>query len=102
MEGADRDRSARVAPATAGTLDAAAQTPGKPAAGTDPGRPPGRWRRWLNWMAARPRLTQAALLLGFIIAGVAVTWPLATHLGAGRLPSTRDSASYVWGFWWMA
>jgi hypothetical protein len=111
MEGADRDRSARVAPATAGTLDAAAQapgkpagaqTPGKPAVGTDPGHPPGRWRRWLNWMAARPRLTQAALLLGFIIAGVAVTWPLATYLTAGRLPSTRDTASYVWGFWWMA
>jgi len=120
MEGADRDRSARVAPATAGTLDAAAQAPGQPAGaqapdkaaagapapdtpatGADPGRPPGRWRRWLNWMAARPRLTQAALLLGFIVAGVAVTWPLATYL-AGRLPSTRDTASYVWGFWWVA
>ena len=125
MEGADRDRSARVAPATAGTLDAAAQAPGKPAGaqapdqpaeapapgkpatGTDPGRPPGRWRRWLNWMAARPRARQAALLLGFIVAGAAVTWrvgrlPLAGYLVAGRLPSTRDTASYVWGFWWMA
>ena len=125
MEGADRDRSARVAPATAGTLDAAAQAPGKPAGaqapdqpaeapapgrpatGTDPGRPPGRWRRWLNWMAARPRARQAALLLVFIVAGAAVTWrvgrlPLAGYLVAGRLPSTRDTASYVWGFWWMA
>ena len=125
MEGADRDRSARVAPATAGTLDAAAQAPGKPAGaqapdqpaeapapgkpatGTDPGRPPGRWPRWLNWMAARPRARQAALLLGFIVAGAAVTWrlgriPLAGYLVAGRLPSTRDTASYVWGFWWMA
>ena len=125
MEGADRDRSARVAPATAGTLDAAAQAPGKPAGAqapdqpaeatapgkpataTDPGRPPGRWRRWLNWMAARPRARQAALLLVFIVAGAAVTWrlgriPLAGYLVAGRLPSTRDTASYVWGFWWMA
>ena len=125
MEGADRDRFARVAPATAGTLDAAAQAPGKPAGaqapdqpaeapapgkpatGTDPGRPPGRWPRWLNWMAARPRARQAALLLGFIVAGAAVTWrlgriPLAGYLVAGRLPSTRDTASYVWGFWWMA
>jgi hypothetical protein len=116
MEGADRDRSARVAPAAAGTLDAAAQAPGKPAAaqapgkpatGTDPGRPPGWWRRWLNWMAARPGARQAALLLGFIVAGAAVTWrlgrmPLAGYLVAGRLPSTRDTASYVWGFWWMA
>jgi hypothetical protein len=52
-------------------------------------------------IAARPAARQAALLLGFIAAGVAVTWPLATDL-AGRLPSSRDSASYVWGFWWMA
>jgi hypothetical protein len=125
MEGADRDRSARGAPATAGTLDAAAQAPGqptgapapdklagapapdKPATGTDPGRPPGMWRRWLDWIAVRPRARQAALLLGFIVAGAAVTWrlgrmPLAAYLVAGRLPSTRDTASYVWGFWWVA
>jgi hypothetical protein len=42
-----------------------------------------------------------ALLLCFLAAGVAVTWPRATYL-AGRLPETRDSAAYVWGFWWMA
>jgi hypothetical protein len=116
MEGADRDRSARVAPATAGTLDAAdqapdkpggTQAPDKPMTGTDPGRPPGRWRRRLNSAAARPGARQAALLLGFIAAGAAVTWrlgrrPLAAYLVTGRLPSTRDTASYVWGFWWMA
>ncbi|HUL24598.1 MAG TPA: hypothetical protein VLW44_02365 [Streptosporangiaceae bacterium] len=107
MEGADRDRSAQAAPAAAGTLDAGAQTPPeKPAASTDPGRPPGRWRRWLSGIAARPLARHAALLLGFIAAGAAVTWrpgqrPLAGYL-AGWLPSSRDTASYVWGFWWIA
>ena len=33
---------------------------------------------------------------------MAVTWPLATNLAGGRLPSTRDIGAYVWGFWWMA
>ena len=42
--------------------------------------------------AARP----ATLALG-----VAVTWPRAAYL-AGSLPSTRDAAAYVWGFWWVA
>ena len=41
------------------------------------------------------------LLLCYLAAGMAVTWPRASYL-AGQLPSSRDSASYVWGFWWMA
>jgi hypothetical protein len=41
------------------------------------------------------------VLLGFIGAGIAATWPHATYL-AGKLPDTRDAGSYVWGFWWMA
>ncbi len=41
------------------------------------------------------------LLICYLAAGVATTWPRATYL-AGRLPSQRDSASYVWGFWWVA
>jgi hypothetical protein len=105
MERADHDRSAQAAPATAGTLDITEQAPVKPAAGTDPGGPPGppgRWRRRLARIAARPLARHAALLLGFIAAGVAVTWPLATYLVVGRLPSTRDIGAYVWGFWWMA
>ena len=96
MERADHDRSAQAAPATAGTLDITEQAPVKPAAGTDsagpPPGPPGRWRRWLARTAARPLARHAALLLGFIAAGVAATWPLATNLTDGRLPSTRDSA----------
>ena len=104
MERADHDRSAQAAPATAGTLDITEQAPVKPAAGTDRGGPPGppARRRWLARTAAHPLARHAALLLGFIAAGVVLTWPLATNLTDARLPATRDIGAYVWGFWWMA
>ena len=55
--------------------------------------------------ARHPILTQVAIhlavLIGFLGAGIAVTWPHATYL-AGKLPDTRDAGSYVWGFWWVA
>ncbi|MGI8446915.1 MAG: hypothetical protein ACR2MP_06995 [Streptosporangiaceae bacterium] len=41
------------------------------------------------------------MLIGYIAAGVAVTWPLATYL-RGRLPDIHDPASYVWSLWWVA
>ena len=97
MERADRDRSAQAAPAAAGTLDARAEEPGPPTAGPGKAGP-----SWMRRIAALPVGRQVLLLLGFIAAGVAVTWPLATYLTGHRLPSARDPASYVWGFWWMA
>jgi hypothetical protein len=51
--------------------------------------------------AGRHALRELALLTGYIAAGVAVTWPLATYL-RGRLPGTLDPASYVWSLWWVA
>jgi hypothetical protein len=48
-----------------------------------------------------PVVIHVAVLLGYIGAGIFVTWPHATYL-AGRLPFTRDAGSYTWGFWWMA
>ena len=66
-----------------------------PAAGDRPGR---GWRRLRT---LHPAVGQLFLLLCYLAAGVAVTWPRATYL-AGQLPSSRDSAAYVWGFWWMA
>ncbi len=138
MDTADRDRSGRPAPSTAGTLDAGDQTPdagdapaGRPGtapapeAGSKPagaavaggaaaagrfrrmrGRAGRRWRRvpgssWLRRVTRTPVGRQVTLLLGFVAAGVAVTWPLATDL-AGSLTAARDTASYVWGFWWVA
>jgi 4-amino-4-deoxy-L-arabinose transferase-like glycosyltransferase len=41
------------------------------------------------------------VLIGYIAAGVAVTWPLASYL-RGRLPDIHDPASYVWSLWWVA
>jgi hypothetical protein len=114
MERADHDRSAQAAPASAGTLDAPGQAQdtheggaGQAAAGD--GRAAAQPTRlgaivdrpWLRRAAGRPFARQAALLAAFVAAGVAVTWPLATYL-VGRLPSTRDTAAYVWGFYWMA
>lgn len=31
-----------------------------------------------------------------------MTWPRASFLFTHRLPATRDAASYVWCFWWVA
>ena len=44
---------------------------------------------------------QLALLLGYIAAGVILTWPRASYL-TGRLPANLDQSSYVWDFWWIA
>jgi 4-amino-4-deoxy-L-arabinose transferase-like glycosyltransferase len=70
--------------------------PAQPAAA-----PPGDSRAPRRWSRVHPALGQLILLLCYLAAGVAVTWPRATYL-AGQLPSSRDSASYVWGFWWLA
>ena len=52
-------------------------------------------------VAARATLRHAALIIGYLAAGIALTWPRAAYL-AGRLPATRDVGGYVWGFWWLA
>lgn len=44
---------------------------------------------------------QLALLLCYLAAGAAATWPRASYL-AGRLPGNLDQSSYVWDFWWLA
>src|SRR3984893_9149506 len=92
----DGDGSAEGARGTAGTAGTAA-TAGT--AGSDDPRP--ARSRWVRALIRRPVAVHLAVLIGFIAAGVAVTWPLATNL-TGRLPASRDSGSYVWGFWWVA
>jgi hypothetical protein len=122
MGRADPDRSGHPAAATAGTLDSGGQaaeetvqTPGQAEsgpAGQAGARPPGiraavpRPRQAVTG-AARvrgalrgPVARQAGILLCFIAAGVLATLPLAANL-AGRIPSARDPASYVWDFWWV-
>jgi hypothetical protein len=114
MEGADPERSARPAPAPAGTLGLQprdAQTAGDAEAAGRPAAEPGtganrvaRTKRWprLRRVAAKPAARQCALLLFYIAAGIAVTWPRGSYLTRGLLPESRDSASYTWGFWWVA
>jgi hypothetical protein len=43
-----------------------------------------------------------AVLLGYLGAGIAVSWPRATYLTDRLVPGTRDAALFVWDFWWMA
>ena len=49
----------------------------------------------------RPVRGQLGLLVVYLAAGVAVTWPRATYI-TGRLPRTRDVSNYVWGLAWTA
>jgi 4-amino-4-deoxy-L-arabinose transferase-like glycosyltransferase len=84
-------------PAGEGTQPGGA-APGQTTAAGDRQLPDTGWRRLRT---LHPAVGHLILLLCYLAAGVAVTWPRATYL-AGRLPSSRDSASYVWGFWWMA
>jgi hypothetical protein len=43
-----------------------------------------------------------ALLLIYVGAGIAATWPRFSYLVDGKLPRTTDVASFVWGMWWVA
>lgn len=61
-------------------------------------RKPARGARWLRSAVTR----HIAILIGFLAAGVLVTWPRASYLYRHELPYTRDSGSAVWGFWWVA
>jgi hypothetical protein len=59
-------------------------------------------RRAGRAVAASRAAPHLAVLAGYLVAGIAVSWPRATWLAESRLPATRDGGSYVWGFWWMA
>ena len=48
----------------------------------------------------RPAVRHLAILAGYLVAGIAVTWPRAAYLVQGRLPSYLDVTSYVWDLWW--
>jgi hypothetical protein len=60
------------------------------------------WPPWLRRAARSAPARQLTLLLVYIAAGIAVTWPRASYLIDQTLPEQRDSASYTWGFWWVA
>jgi len=53
-------------------------------------------------LARSPVARHLALLLGYLAAGIILTWPNASYLTGHRLPAVRDISSYVWALWWTA
>ena len=62
---------------------------------------PGPRPPWYTRFRRHPLAAHLLLLAGYMVTGLAVTWPRVTYL-AGRLPSLRDAGGYVWDFWWVA
>ncbi len=91
----------------AGASTRSAPAPGQPAnpdsthnaAATGTVAPRRAW--WQAW-AERPAARHLTLLVAYLAAGVAATWPLPTYLTAGHLPAVRDISGYVWDLWWTA
>jgi hypothetical protein len=71
--------------------------------GQAPGRDQRRGRSgWLRAVAGRPVAVHLIVLLGYLAAGIAVTWPRATYLADGRVSANLDASGYVWDLWWVA
>ena len=91
------ERPPAAGPAGATGLPRTAPAETAPSPDGIPGPPP-PWHRRFRRHPLAPHLL---LLAGYLVTGLAVTWPRVTYL-AGRLPSLRDAGSYVWDFWWVA
>jgi hypothetical protein len=57
---------------------------------------------WLRRAASRSSARHLALLVLYLAAGIALTWPRTTYLWRHLLPETRDTSGYVWDLWWTA
>lgn len=57
--------------------------------------------RTLRAWATHPVARHVWLIAAYVALGLVVTWPRAAYL-AGRLPNTRDQASYTFDLWWVA
>src|SRR5260221_9190458 len=58
--------------------------------------------RRLRAAASRPVAQHLILLVVYLAAGIAATWPRVTYPARHLLPQTRDVSSYVWDLWWTA
>jgi hypothetical protein len=76
--------------------DAGTRLPGAEAPGAEV---PGGWPLRA---ASRSALRHLALLVVYLAAGIALTWPRTTYLWRHLLPETRDVSGYVWDLWWTA
>lgn len=54
-----------------------------------------------GWAGRTSWLQHCCILVGYVVLGVAVTWPRATYL-TSKLPNTRDQGAYTWDMWWVA
>lgn len=54
-----------------------------------------------RWLTGRRWVQEVIVLVAFLAAGVAVTWPRATFI-TGTLPFNADQTQYVWSLWWVA
>ena len=91
------ERPPAAGPAGATGLPRTAPAETAPSPDGVPGPPPPWYRRFRR----HPLAAHLLLLAGYLVTGLAVTWPRVTYL-AGRLPSLRDAGGYVWDFWWVA
>ena len=91
------ERPPAAGPAGATGLPRTAPAETAPSPDGIPGPPPPWYRRFRR----HPLAAHLLLLAGYLVTGLAVTWPRVTYL-AGRLPSLRDAGGYVWDFWWVA
>jgi hypothetical protein len=106
--GAALSGEAPIGAALAGAVPVGAIPAGAVLAGAVPvGAVPGKDRGpstpdpWFTRLRKHPLAAHLVLLAGYLITGLAVTWPRVTYL-AGRLPAIRDAGGYVWDFWWVA
>ena len=98
-----REGTARGEAAPAGMRRPGSAGPGSPGPGPPGSEPlgpkssdagPAGTSAGLRGVMTHPAARQLTLLLCYLAAGVAATWPRATYL-AGQLPYMRDSAAYV-------
>jgi 4-amino-4-deoxy-L-arabinose transferase-like glycosyltransferase len=57
---------------------------------------------WLRRTAARSWVRHLVLLVVYLAAGIALTWPRTAYLWRHLLVETRDTSGYVWDLWWTA
>jgi hypothetical protein len=79
--------------------------PDQQAGQAQPAQPGAPWRvarqRALA-VARHPAVVHLTVLVGFLAAGIAITWPRATYLTDGKVSANLDASGYVWDLWWMA
>ena len=74
----------------------AAEAPpaGAPPAAARPQAAPAR-QRGLRGIASHPAARHLLLIVGYVAAGVAATWPNPSYLTGQQLPAVRDVSGYV-------